>query len=57
MMRILGSPAGPSYYLNLSRALWPVYPTASISLNRFLRAVIRESTDSAYRSQENCQVR
>ena len=57
MMDILGSPAGPSHHLNLCRALWPVYPTTSVSFNRFLRPVVRESTDSAYRGQESCQVR
>ena len=57
MIRIPGSPAGPSHHLNLGRTLWPVYPTAFISFNRFLRAVVRESTDSAYRGQKSCQVR
>jgi N2,N2-dimethylguanosine tRNA methyltransferase len=56
-MGILGSPAGPSHYLNVCRTLWPVYSTTSISLNRFLRAVVRESTDSAHRGEESCQVR
>jgi hypothetical protein len=57
MMRILGSPAGPSHYLNLGRALWAIYPTTSVSFNRFLRAAVCESTDGAYRGQETCQVR
>ena len=56
-MGMLGSPAGSSHHLNLCRTLWPVYPTTSLSFNRFLRAVVRESTDSAYRGQESCQVR
>lgn len=57
MMRILGSPAGPSHHLNLGCTLWAVYPTTSVAFNRFLRAIIRESTDGAYRGQESCQVR
>ena len=55
MMRILGSSAGPSHHLNLSCTVWPVYPTTSVSFNRFLRAVVRESTDGAHRGQESCQ--
>jgi hypothetical protein len=56
-MRILGSPAGPSYHLDVGCTLWAVYPTTSVAFNRFLRAIIRESTDGAYRGQESCQVR
>ena len=57
MMRIPGSPAGPSHYLNLGCTLWAVYSATFVSFNRFLRAVVRESTDGAHRGQEGFQVR
>jgi hypothetical protein len=57
MIRILGSTAGPSHHLNLGCTLWAVYPTTSVSFNRFLRSVVCESADGAYRGQESCQVR
>ena len=56
-MRILGSPAGSSHHLNLGCTLWAVYSATSVSFDRFLRAVVRESTDGAHRGQEGFQVR
>ena len=56
-MRILGSPTGPSHHLNFGCTLWAVYPTIPVSFDRLLRAVVRESTDGAYRGQESCEVR
>lgn len=56
-MGLLGAPAGPFNNFDLCRALRPIYSTTVVSFNRFLRAVVCEGSDSAYRSQEGCQVR
>jgi len=44
----LGSPASPPYHFNLCRPLWPVYPTTSIPINRFLCAAVCESADRTH---------
>jgi hypothetical protein len=46
-IRQLGSSAGPSHHFDLRSALRSIHPTASVLVNRLLRAIVRKSTDGA----------